>query len=206
MSELIDVLSALGVRETIVLLVVLVAVYMLVVVLRMKALSAPRKADSLSSARYDADLSKRRDDIDRFYAPPERHDRPLADARISVDLREPPRAPVTSLDQEKLNRMDRELAATREELDALRSSFAEVRDELRAEVDRLKAAQAVSPLYADSMQMAIAGASAEEIAARCGIARAEAELVLSLARGLGAGHNNDNDQPPGGGKSRYGSY
>lgn len=205
MSEWGDFLSAFGVRETIVVLVALVAVYMLVVVLRMKSLSAPRKADDLSSARYDADLSRRREDIDRFYAAPKRNDPLVPEPRVAVSFGDAPRAPVTSLDQEKLNRMERELAATREELDTLRSYFAEVRDELRTEVERLKATQRVSPLYADSMQMAIAGASAEEIAARCGIARAEAELVLSLARGA-RGDYNDNDHPPGGGKSRYGSY
>lgn len=224
MSDLLAVFSEFGVRETIVLLVVFVAVYMLVVVLRMKGLSAPRKADGLSSARYDADLaqsSRRKDDLDRFYVTPprgepvipaaepaRRHDaaRPVS-KYFAEELADPPRAGVASFDQEKLTRLERELSATREELDALRSSFAEVRDELRAEVERLKAAQRVSPLYADSMQMAIAGASAEEIAARCGIARAEAELVLSLARGrAGESGASDHDGPPGGGQTRYGSY
>jgi hypothetical protein len=209
MDELISMLSAFGVRETIVVLVVLVAVYMLAVVLRMKSLSAPRKAAELSAARYEADLSKRRADVDRAYAAPERSEPVVPDTRVVVNFQEPPRAPVTSLDQEKINRLERDLASTREELDALRVAFSEVRDELRTDIDRLKAAQRVSPVYADSMQMAVSGASAEAIAARCGISRAEADLVLVLARGGDPGKveaRNDIEPPPGGGKARYGSY
>jgi hypothetical protein len=209
MDELISMLSAFGVRETIVVLVVLVAVYILVVLLRMKSLSAPRQAADLPAARYEADLARRRADVDRAYAAPERTEPAVPAAEVAVAFREPPRAPVTSLDQEKINRLERDLAATREELDALRAAFSEVRDELRTEVDRLKATQRVSPVYADSMQMAVSGASAEAIAARCGISRAEADLVLVLARGAGTARGearNDNEPPPGGGKARYGSY
>ena len=103
-----------------------------------------------------------------------------------------------------LDGLERELAATRDELDALRSAFAETRDDMRKEIEAIKATQRVSPLYGDSMEMAIAGASADEISARCGIARAEAELVLALVQARGDGQGGSDLS--GGGGSRYGSY
>jgi hypothetical protein len=221
MNELIDAISGFGVRETLVVLVVLVAVYMLVVLLRMKSLksaSALRKPDELASARYDADLAqaiRRKDDLDRFFispaaaqpSPPRQAEARPVSKYFADELADSPKATgVASFDQEKLTRLERELSSTREELDALRASFAEVRDELRAEVERLKAAQRVSPMYADSLQLAIAGASAEDIAARCGIARAEAELVISLARGRAGEGGENGAKSPGGGRPRYGSY
>jgi hypothetical protein len=50
------------------------------------------------------------------------------------------------------------------------------------EFAHLQAAQAVSPIYGDAMQMAVAGYDPTVIAERCGIARAEAELVVALAK------------------------
>jgi hypothetical protein len=224
-SFALDVFAPFGVRELIIALVVLVVVYMLVVVLRMKSLSAQRRFEEIAAARYESDLvesqgsrkkAKRgaevevtwsasgKDGLDAFYD---------STPRIEPKNKyaEPPESTVTHFDQEKLTRLERELSATREELDALRTAFAQTRDSLQAEVERLKAGQRVSPAYGDSLQMAMSGASAEEIAARCGIARAEAELVLSLAQGgsgpgeeVGApGRNPDQGRS---GRSRYGSY
>lgn len=204
MDDLLEMLMAFGVRETLVVLVVLVAIYMLVVVLRMKSLPGQRRATELSSARYEDDLAKRRVEVDRFYAADLRAEPPPAPAPVvPPPTQESARASVASIDQEKIHRLERELAATRDELDALRTAFSEVRDELRAEVDRLKAAQRVSPVYADSMQMALAGASAEAIAARCGISRAEADLVLVLAKG---GSDAPDARSADAARERYGSY
>lgn len=231
-SLVVDLSSLIGVRELIIALVVLIVIYMLVVVLRMKSLSAQRRFDEIAAARYESDLSghqatkkgrreeaepslsapatatPRKGEVDALYG---------AAPRVEPKNKyfEPPEITVASFDQEKLTRLERELSSTREELDALRSAFAETRDSLKAEIERLKAGQRVSPVYGDSLQMAMSGASAEEIAARCGIARAEAELVLSLARGSagddspesgrsdGLDRGNDNGK---GGRSRYGSY
>ena len=233
MDELIAAVSGFGARETLIVLVAFVAVYILVVILRMKSLSATRKAGDFSPARYDDDLQqsvRRKDDLDRFFVSPaaagpsrgaEARDesridpkselRPIVSKYFADQLFDSPKSTgVASFDHEKLTRLERELTSTREELDALRTSFAEVRDELRAEVERLKATQRVSPMYADSMQLALAGASAEDIAARCGIARAEAELVISLARGRtsdsGGSGTAGGGASPGGGRPRYGSY
>lgn len=228
-----DVFASFGVRELIIALVVLVVVYMLVVVLRMKSLSAQRRFEEIAAARYESDLvesqsprkkAKRGAEVEVTWSAPTAPGKNGLDAFYDSTPRiepknkyaEPPESGVvTRFDQEKLTRLERELSATREELDALRTAFAQTRDSLQAEVERLKAGQRVSPAYGDSLQMAMSGSSAEEIAARCGIARAEAELVLSLARGAGSnsggpgeeagtpGRNQDQGRS---GRSRYGSY
>lgn len=227
-----DALASVGVRELIIALVVLVVVYMLVVVLRMKSLSAQRRFEEIAAARYESDLvesqgarkkAKRGAEVEVTWSAPPAGKNGLdafydSTPRIEPKNKyaEPPESTVTHFDQEKLTRLERELSATREELDALRTAFAQTRDSLLAEVERLKAGQRVSPAYGDSLQMAMSGSSAEEIAARCGIARAEAELVLSLAHGADGGvtggpgevlsaPERDKDQGRSG-RSRYGSY
>lgn len=224
--------ASLGVRELIIALVVVVVIYMLFVVLRMKSLTTRRHFDEIAAARYEADLTESpgkkrkgkkgeaefslsspvapsKDDLDSFYSQSPR-------IEPKNKYAEPPDITIASFDQEKLTRLERDLTATREELDALRTAFAQTRDSLLAEVERLKAGQRVSPTYGDSLQMAMSGSTAEEIAARCGIARAEAELVLSLARGANGANSSLSDDLGGeatqnkddgrGGRSRYGSY
>ena len=224
-----DFSAALGVRELIIALVVLVVVYMVVVVLRMKSLGAQRRFDEIAAARYESDRAAHPSRLQGRQEPAVEvsWSTPAAPGKAGLDAFydatpprvepknkyfEPPEAAVASFDQEKLTRLERDLSATREELDALRAAFAASRDAMQAEIERLKAGQRVAPGYADSLQMALAGASAEEIAARCGIARAEAELVLSLAQGAGeapaderaaAGRRQDDNRN---GRTRYGSY
>lgn len=53
---------------------------------------------------------------------------------------------------------------------------------LREEVDKLKAARAVSPQYGEAVGLAQQGLDAEAIADRCGISVAEAELVRALSQ------------------------
>ena len=76
--------------------------------------------------------------------------------------------------------LEYEIVHLRDEMDALRSEFAALRSELGQEISRLRNSQTVSPLYSDAMQMAAAGHDAEQIAERCGISRAEADLVVAL--------------------------
>ena len=54
---------------------------------------------------------------------------------------------------------------------------------LRNEIVALKAARSVSPQYEDAMALAQRGLTAQDMADRCGISLAEAELVWALARG-----------------------
>lgn len=63
-----------------------------------------------------------------------------------------------------------------------------MRDEMarmRAEVDALRNARRVSPQYAEAMDLAQRGSSAQDIADRFGLALAEAELICALGRGNG---------------------
>jgi hypothetical protein len=71
----------------------------------------------------------------------------------------------------------RELQQLREELRALQQTQNDMRDE----IERLKAERNVSPLYNEALNMAQHGLNAEGIASRCGISIAEAELVAALA-------------------------
>ena len=222
--------SSIGVRELIILLVVLVVIYMLVVVLRIKSLTARRRFDEIAAARYEADLAeaKSKKKGKRGREPEMSLSTPVTPSKNDLDsfyevaprieprnkYAEPPDVTIASFDQEKLTRLERDLKATRDELDALRASFAQTRDGLLADIERLKAGQRVSPTYGDSLQMAMSGATAEEIAARCGIARAEAELVISLAKGSSAkplgevpeGMATQFGDDGKNGRSRYGSY
>lgn len=111
---------------------------------------------------------------------------PMVDSIESPSL---PRVPSTieppsdmGLDASAVASLRAEVLQMREELDALRAEFAALRTEVQQEAAHLKAAQTVSPLYSDAMQMASAGQGAAVIAERCGISRAEAELVVALVK------------------------
>lgn len=61
----------------------------------------------------------------------------------------------------------------------------QLRDEvasLRRELDEMKAASRVSPQYSDAMALVQRGMTAQDVADRCSISLAEAELVCALAR------------------------
>jgi hypothetical protein len=70
------------------------------------------------------------------------------------------------------------VAGVEAELKQVRSELAA----LRADVERLKTARAVSPQYSEAVTLAEKGADAQSIAARCGISVGEAELVLALTQ------------------------
>lgn len=54
---------------------------------------------------------------------------------------------------------------------------------LRTELEELRAARRVSPQYAEAMELAQRGLTAQDVADRLGISLAEAELVHALSRG-----------------------
>jgi len=67
----------------------------------------------------------------------------------------------------------------------IEAELAELRGEvaaLKEEVSLLKAARNVSPQYGEAVAMAQKGMSAQQIAERCGISVAEAEMVCALSR------------------------
>lgn len=81
--------------------------------------------------------------------------------------------------RDKRESRDTEVQSLRIEVASLRQTLAELQDEL----ERLKAAQNVSPLYNEAVGLAQHGLDAAGIADRCGISIAEAQLVAALAGG-----------------------
>lgn len=158
-----------GIREGVIVLIVVVAVYMAFVVLRMRRL-------------HEADEPDEPDD-----------DLPVEPAAAAFDDEPPvPRERVQPstphigserlADSVLIQGLEQELAQLREEVDALRAELAGMRTDMHKELTVMRASQTVSPIYGDAMQLAISGYTADKIAERCGIARAEAELVVALAR------------------------
>ncbi len=67
----------------------------------------------------------------------------------------------------------------------IEAELAELRGEIAAlkeEVSLLKAARHVSPQYGEAMALAQQGMAAQQVAERCGISVAEAEMVCALSR------------------------
>lgn len=96
------------------------------------------------------------------------------------------RPPERSQDNRRVEIIESEVVSLRNQVDALRETVIALSEELRAAsalgASATKSPDPLSPLYGEAMQMAVDGHDAETISARCGIARAEAELVVALAR------------------------
>ncbi len=169
----------LGVREGVIVLITLVAVYMVFVLLRMRRLRkkpAPIVVPVLAKNPPGEDVPVLSDVEPAPY---------IAEAvEVSDAETDQPWAQTSSdLSAGMLRRgLELEVAQLRDEVDAIRGELAALRQDLQQEVAHLHSAQAVSPVYGDAMQMAAAGYDPAMIADRCGIARAEAELVVALAK------------------------
>lgn len=158
----------LGLREGVIVLIALVAVYMLFVLLRMRRLR--NKPLETSLAPVDS-------------IPPDEPVAPALSAAPVADEEETWEQASEGLGEEVLRRgLEQELAQLRDEVDAMRGELAALRDDMLHELAHLRASQTVSPIYGDAMQMAVSGYDPAAIAERCGIARAEAELVVALAK------------------------
>lgn len=159
-----------GLREAVLLLIVLLAFYIGRVLWRMRHIAAPpeRTAQQASAPAPAAALSA-----------------------MAEETAQPVRVEALNLvaggaSGPELAHMEREISLLREEVDILRSELAALRNDMQHDLAQVRVAQNVSPLYGDAMQMAVAGHSAEMIAERCGIARAEAELVVALTQSQAA--------------------
>ena len=161
-----------GLREGVLLLIAVVAIYMAFVLWRMRRVVPPPVVPKASGG---AAVSPASDPLASSVAPrgaglPEPEDQ--AWGRASRGMAE-------DLLRQGL---EQEVAQLRDEVDALRSEVAALRGDLQQELTHLRASQTVSPIYGDAMQLAAAGYDPATIAERCGIARAEADLVVALAR------------------------
>jgi len=165
----------LGVREGVIGLIAFVALYMLVVLLRMRRLRSKAPPPVVAPPIMAPEPSL----IPPVSVAPEPAQEPPAVADIPwnepPERNRPSSVPVTPA-------LAQEVAQLREEVDALRGEVAALRDDMLHELAHMRAAQTVSPIYGDAMQMAVSGYEPAVIAERCGIARAEAELVVALAK------------------------
>lgn len=155
----------LGVREGVIALIALAAIYIVFVLLRMFRLRNHPAAPVAEPA----------DEVSEPPAEPE-----LPPAVENDPVWEP--VPPGMADEMLQQSLEQEVAQLRDEVDAIRGELAALREDMLQELAHLQAAQAVSPIYGDAMQMAAAGYEPAMIAERCGIARAEAELVVALAK------------------------
>ena len=162
-----------GLREGLMALIVLVAVYILFVLLRMFHL---RKPPVLVPA------ANKKEELGRGEATA--HESPSLpdDETESATLPDWDKVPATLADDVLRSGLEQELAQLRDEVDAVRGELAALRNDMQKELAHLRASQSVSPIYGDAMQMAVSGYDAAAIAERCGIARAEADLVVALAK------------------------
>lgn len=165
---------SIGLRDVVLGLVVLVAVYIVFVLLRMQRLQRERSAPTPAAHRAESTGGE----SDPGLAAVDTLDaQEIADADLPLpDVR----IPVGEIRRDDM--ATRELAMLRDEVDAIRGELAALRNDMHQELAHLRATQSVSPIYGDAMQMAAAGYDAATIAERCGIARAEADLVVALAR------------------------
>ena len=88
-----------------------------------------------------------------------------------------------------MRQLRRDAAQLRGEIDQLRAEQLVMRQSLSeqsAQLDAARAAQRVSPMYGEALSLVRRGMSAEDIAERCGISVAEAELVKSLGQDAAA--------------------
>jgi hypothetical protein len=160
---------ALGLREGVIALIVMVAIYMAVVIVRLRRPSPVKKTVPAPVVVKTPPLPESAPEPDPEPEPPSAWERAAA---VAV-------AP----DEERLYRsLENEVFQLRDEVDAVRGELAALRSDMLHELAQMRASQTVSPIYGDAMQMAAAGYDPSMIAERCGIARAEAELVVALAK------------------------
>lgn len=156
-----DVLSDIGWRDVVLAMAAMIGVYLVLSVMRLFQVGRhPRHAaPKAPNIALDIDLTTQSPSEPTPREPD--FARELARSNMEVEL----------------ERVRRESALLREEL-----------DRLTEEVARLKAARNVSPQYNEAMALAQQGMTPAGIAGRCGISVGEAELVAAMARG-------DNDYP-----------
>ena len=161
---------ALGLREGVIALIVLVAIYMVVVIVRLRRPPPVVK-------RPPAPVVEK---------PPVPKPAPEPDPEPEPEVPsawERAAAVAVAPEEERLYRsLENEVFQLRDEVDAVRGELAALRSDMLHELAQMRASQTISPIYGDAMQMAAAGYDPSMIAERCGIARAEAELVVALAK------------------------
>lgn len=101
----------------------------------------------------------------------------LSQGALRTPSQAPPPPPAAEL-TERIEALARDVAELRELVAASQQNCADLADQ----IERLRPLQGVAPQYAEALVLARQGIEAEQIAERCGVAVAEAELLLALAR------------------------
>ncbi len=163
----------LGIREGVIGLIVLVALYMAFVLVRMRYLAHVAEVEAAGATTTEPRANNRVvDEADE--------EEPILYRREPTPAPNP--SPRINHDALVVQAVNQELSQLHDEVAMLRSELSSLRADMQQELAVVRASQSVSPIYGDAMQLAISGYGAEMIAERCGIARAEAELVAALAR------------------------
>ncbi|HEX6736093.1 MAG TPA: hypothetical protein VF096_14895, partial [Azonexus sp.] len=139
----------LGVREGVIVLITLVAAYIVVVLLRMLGLRRRPPARTEPSVPPPVAAAPAVPE-----PPASEPERPAPSVTVT-----PPRdeRPGRGAEEFERQRLEQEVFQLRDEVDALRGELAALRQDMQQELAHLQAAQAVSPIYGDAMQMAAAG-------------------------------------------------
>lgn len=178
--------TSLGWRDVILLLAVIAAVYLAVMLLRLTRLGGRRQAPPEERAPPElprADAAEAEAPAAAFTVLPAPT---FAWDEVEELLGET--APVNPAAQPAVARpggfgehLAEHLARSDMEMEVQR-----MRDEMarmRAELEEMRMARRVSPQYAEAMELAQRGLTAQDVADRLGISLAEAELVHALSRG-----------------------
>ena len=170
-----------GWRNVVVWVVAALAIYILVLLLRMLRLSRTEAAPSDSPSFDEIRQAKLQPYLDEGERSATAADTavPFVEDRSDLAWRE---APQRFAEQQVQAALEREVNALREEVDGLREAFSALREDMLKDLAALRAQQGVAAFYREAMSLAASGKPAEDIAARCGIARAEADLVIALAQ------------------------
>jgi type II secretory pathway pseudopilin PulG len=182
-------LANLSWREVLVAVIAVLALYVVVAFLRMRHLKRARAlesdAASVSAQAAVAAYAAEQSPAPPAVSPPDLPSEPKLAADRGFPWNEPP---PEIPGQQQINALVRDLAVLRGELGTLRADLSLLREEQQREFSNVRAAQNVSPLYSDAMQMAMQGHDANTISQHCGIARAESELVVALVRNRNDGN------------------
>lgn len=163
-------LADLAWRDAILFIVAAAAVYLVITLLRLTQVGRKKVATPAQAAIDPAPEQDVKDDDEEDWLPPQVYDKPLAAP-----------APAAAFDAHLLR------SALEAEIQALKAETVRLAEELarqREEMEHIKAARHVSPLYSEAMSLAQSGHEAGSIANRCGISIGEAELVAALARNV----------------------
>lgn len=89
----------------------------------------------------------------------------------------------------RIDALEHQMVLLRQNIVELRAQLARATESTAQEMERLRNRQTVSPMYNEALRLVQAGYNTQEVAKRCGISLAEADMVSVLARNQEGWHN-----------------